>query len=82
MVRREDMREYGFMLRYARTEEGRTMGDVADALGCTVAELSGVERSREPPFDEATTRKLCTFLGIKPDPLLDSLAKCEEAFRE
>lgn len=82
MVRRESLREYGDMLRYARTDCGRTMGDVADALGCTVAELSGVERSRNPPFDEATTRKLCAFLGIKPDPLLGALAKAEEALRE
>lgn len=80
-VRREAMREYGDMLRYARTEERRTMGDVADALGCTVVVLSGVERSREPPFDEATTRKLCAFLGCDPGPLLDAAAKCEEAIR-
>ena len=30
---------------------------------------------------EATTRRLCAFLGCDPGPLLDAAAKCEEAMR-
>lgn len=76
---RDDMRAYGALLRTARGST--SLADASDAVGCSVPDLSGVERARLPPFNEATTRRLCAFLGCDPGPLLDAAAKCEEAMR-
>lgn len=54
------------------------LGDAAAQAGCTVADYSAVERGRNPPFDEATTRKLCAWLGCDPQPLLDAAKAAEE----
>lgn len=79
------MRAYGTMLRLIRGQseaaEFPTMGAAAALLGCTVADYSAVERGRNPPFDEATTRRLCAWLGCDPQPLLDAAKTAEEVLR-
>lgn len=79
------MRAYGTMLRLIRGQseaaEFPTMGAAAALLGCTVADYSAVERGRNPPFDEATTRRLCAWLGCDPQPLLDVAKTAEEVLR-
>lgn len=78
-------RAYGTMLRLIRGQseaaEFPTMGAAAALLGCTVADYSAVERGRNPPFDEATTRRLCAWLGCDPQPLLDAAKTAEEVLR-
>lgn len=80
------LREYGRLLRSARTSvtiSGSivTMHQCAALVGCAVADYSAVEMGRRPPFDEATTRRLCAFLGCDPQPLLDAAARAEEVLR-
>lgn len=80
------LRGYGQLLRAVRSAvlvEGRyvTMLDAARAIGCSVPTLSDVERSKAPPFDDATTRKLCAYLGCDPAPLLAAAARCEGVLR-
>lgn len=76
------MTRYGCSLRYARQEANLTMGDVQDKLGIQVTQLSGVERGREPPFDAATTRRLCALIGVDPEPLLREAEKAVRVMLE
>ena len=73
--------DYGGMLRERRHDATRGVADTAEGAGVTEDELVAVEWRRRPPFNDATTRRLCAFLGCDPGPLLDAAAKCEEAMR-
>lgn len=73
--------DYGGMLRERRHDSARGFADVAEACGVTFDDLAAVEQRRLPPFDEATTRKLCAYLGCDPRPLLEAATRAEEALR-
>lgn len=81
MERGEKLHAYGKRLRALRTDAEVTMGDLADYLGVTVPFLSDVERGREPPFDEETTRKICARIGIEADELLAAAEAAEAVLR-
>ena len=73
---------YGDRMRALRQQAGATLGDVQDKLGISPDRLSGVERGREPPFDETTTRRLCSVIGADPQPLIEAAAEATRVMIE
>lgn len=63
---------YGTRLRRARLAAGKTLDDVAVSIGVHLSLLSMVERGLRPSFPGMTTRKIAEYLGVDPEPLLDS----------
>jgi transcriptional regulator with XRE-family HTH domain len=60
---------FGPQLRDVRSRHGRSLGEMARFLGCSVPRLSEVEREREAPFDDLDIGRIARFLGIDPAPL-------------
>jgi transcriptional regulator with XRE-family HTH domain len=58
---------FGKMLREKRKERGKTMGDIARALGCAVSYVSDVELGRRKPFQSEQITKIARALGGDPD---------------
>lgn len=54
---------YGEELRQLRRVTGRTLANLADALGCSIAYMSDVERGRKNPPPAEATKKLLAALG-------------------
>lgn len=87
-ARREAFYGYGKLLRATRTAgherldvEVRLMGETAARIGMRVADYSAVERGKSPPFPDDVTRRLCSWFGCDPQPLLDAAARAEKVLR-
>lgn len=63
---------YGTRLRRARLAAGKTLDDVAACAGVHPSLLSMVERGLRRNFPGPATRKIAEYLGVDPEPLLDS----------
>src|SRR5690348_12767242 len=64
------MVKFGKELRQARKDAGKTMGQVAEHVGCTVSYVSDVELGRRKPFKTETVVKIARFLKCDPAPLI------------
>lgn len=58
---------FGECIRTARGIRGRTLTEVAGAVGISVAYLSRIERARELPPKDAVVRLLCAELNLSED---------------
>jgi transcriptional regulator with XRE-family HTH domain len=56
------MGKFGKELRKARNDSGKTMGDVADHIGCAVSYVSDVELGHRKPFKTEQVVKIARFL--------------------
>ena len=45
----EDKKMYGKKIRYYRLKQGKTIEDIADAVGCTKAAISQYENDKRDP---------------------------------
>lgn len=59
----EEKKMYGKKIRYYRLKQGKTIEDIADAVGCTKAAISQYENDKRDP-DFETTNKIASFLGV------------------
>lgn len=64
MTRRRDIRINGDKVRQLRTEQGKTLADLADATGLSVAFLSYLERGHRETTTLASTVRLASALGV------------------
>jgi transcriptional regulator with XRE-family HTH domain len=58
---------FGQCIRAARLLRGRTLADVASAVGISVAYLSRIERDRELPPKDSVVKLLCEALTLSED---------------
>ena len=58
--------DFGQRLRAARREAGKTLKQLAEALGVSAVYVSAVERGRKAPPDTAKLQKIAEFLGLPP----------------
>jgi len=73
--------EFGELLRQARTKAGRTMGDLAEHLGVSVAYVSDVERGTRAPLTAQRLARAVELLEIEdPDALVIAAAQSRGAF--
>jgi transcriptional regulator with XRE-family HTH domain len=56
---------FGKVLRRARQDAGKTMGDLARHLRVSVTYISDVERGRRPPLNPERLEQAIAFLGQK-----------------
>ena len=59
----EDKKMYGKKIRYYRLKQGKTIEDIAEAVGCTKAAISQYENDKRDP-DFETSNKIASFLGV------------------
>ena len=64
----------GQSLRSLRIRQGRTLRDVADAAGVSLAHLSAIERGITEPSSEIIGA-LCRALGVELGDLLDDIRR-------
>lgn len=72
---------FGQLLRKARREEGKTLGELARALGISVVYLSDVERGNRKPFAKKRILNVADLLKRGPEELLRA-ADFERGFIE
>src|SRR5271154_6766321 len=63
-------KKFGDYVRDCRREAGKTLQEVADALGVSPVYVSEVERSKRPPFVTEKLKKLAAILGVDPSKLI------------
>ncbi len=61
---------FGDVLRRARHDDGKTLGDVAGMLGVSVVYVSDVERGNRRPFSNERILKIAEFVNADPAPLI------------
>lgn len=88
LKRSKAMKHYGKLISEARYDAGNHVYAgtgrqdlIAKRAGVALVDLSLAERGVIPPFDDATTRRICEVIGCDPQPLLDAAAKIEEVLR-
>jgi len=64
------MAKFGELLRSERKRAKKTLGQVADAVGCKISYLSDVELSRRNPFKTAQILKIAEELQCDPGKLI------------
>ena len=69
---------FGDELRRLRREAKKSLADLADALGCSIAFVSDVERGNKNPPDAGGIRKLLATVG-RPDKLGEMLVLAAQA---
>ncbi|MCW5888939.1 MAG: helix-turn-helix transcriptional regulator [bacterium] len=73
--------KFGELLRRWRTKADRTMGDLAEHLGVSVAYISDVERGNRAPLTADRLARAVAFLNIAdPNPLYMAAADSKGAF--
>jgi transcriptional regulator with XRE-family HTH domain len=72
--------DYGETLRQLRKAAGKTLGDIAEALGVSLSYLSDVELGNRAPFDKERTIRLAALLEVDTDELLIPAAESRGAF--
>lgn len=65
---------FGDVLRRARLDDGKTLGDVAGILGVSVVYVSDVERGNRRPFSNERILKVAEFVSTDPAPLIAAAA--------
>ena len=73
-------RDFGKLLRLARQQVGKSMGDVAKHLGVSVVFISDVERGNRAPLTTERILQAAQFLGVGALPLLKAAAEERGAF--
>lgn len=88
LKRSKTLKHYGKLITDARYDAGNHVYAgtgrqdlIAKRAGVALVDLSLVARGVIPPFDDATTRRICEVIGCDPQPLLDAAAKIEEVLR-
>lgn len=66
--------QFGPLLRGLRSKAGKTMADVAEHLGVSVAYISDVERGNRAPLTNDRIIAVADFLGIDRSDLLKAAA--------
>lgn len=59
--------KFGKLLRERRKAGKKTMGEVADTVGCTVSFVSDVELGRRKPFQAGDISKIARMIGATRD---------------
>jgi transcriptional regulator with XRE-family HTH domain len=71
-----DNKKFGHRIRELRLTAGMTLSPLAEALGVSIAFLSGIERGEKNPPDEAGIKKILAKLGkLDLFPELTQLAR-------
>lgn len=70
------MTKFGQKIQELRIECGKTLGDVAEKIGCKVSYLSDVEHGRKKPLGPEQLRQFANYLGADIK-LLQSMAANE-----
>jgi transcriptional regulator with XRE-family HTH domain len=68
------MAKFGGLITKARSAAGKTMGELARALGVSVPYVSDVENSNRAPFTKERILTAAAFLNTDPNPLLAAAA--------
>jgi flagellar biosynthesis GTPase FlhF len=61
---------FGPLLKYLRKRAGMTQGDLAAALGYSIALISSLEKAQRRPDLQAVTERFIPALGLQDDPHL------------
>ncbi len=61
---------FGVLLKQLRKRAGMTQGDLAAALGYSIALISGLEKAQRRPDLQAVTERFIPALGLQDDPSL------------
>jgi len=73
-------RDFGKLLRLARQQAGKSMGDLAKHLGVSVVFISDVERGNRAPLTTERILQAAQLLGTDALPLLKAAAEERGAF--
>ena len=71
---------FGKTLKKERLAAGKSMGQVARAIGTTVAFISRVENGKAPPLSRERILQVAAILRRDPQALLAQLVKHRQAF--
>lgn len=75
-----DETTYGELLRKIRIERGRRQKDVAEAVTCTVAYVSDIERGTRAPFCDEDVLKVAEYLETDAQVMLDAAHRSRNRF--
>jgi transcriptional regulator with XRE-family HTH domain len=73
--------QFGTVLKAARRKTGKTLGDVADAVGVTAAYLSDIERGNRLPLAPDRISLAAKFLSLDENYLLAAAARDRQELR-
>ena len=74
------MATFGRLLRQARSQAERSMGELARHLGVSVVYVSDVENGNRPPFTKERVLSAAEYLKTDVEPLLAAAAKTRGVF--